>query len=418
MTSKNLNYIPGLDGIRALSAFLVISSHWPNSLLSLPFGWIGVNIFFVLSGFLIARILINNRQQSFKKYISSFYFKRALRIFPLYYGFLTLSLLLVLFITYSAPFLLSLNEWKDIYWGTIHDFPYCFTYTYNLRANLSPLIHVPTSSDKLDGHLWSLCLEEQFYLIFPFLVYFLSLKNLKITTISILISCPLLRLWGVLYGEPHFTDHYWLGETFYTNIFCQADALFMGVGLAIFDVKIIKPYLTFVIVLLLWLLTGVTCLVFIRQAGWNSLAAIKSLGYDPPSNWFLESTKYWLINIRPFYQYTIVNLLAVSLILPAIKGRPLFLLIFQNKGIAYLGKISYGIYVFHYPILSILIFIGNTKLGGWYNLTNRPFPEICAYMIYIAITLIVAHLSYQYFEKRFLKYKTVPIKKLSPIVQY
>lgn len=406
MEENNLKYIPGLDGIRALAAFLVISTHWPNNMLSLKFGWMGVNIFFVLSGFLITRILINEKQQSFKKYISRFYYKRILRIFPLYYAFLFFSLLMVLLVSNISPLLLESKEWKDIYIGVVRELPYCLTYTYNLKDNLSHFIHFPVGSPVFFGHLWSLCVEEQFYFIFPFLVYFLSIKNLKRAVVALLIFCPLLRLWAVLSVNNQTIDPTWLGETFYTNTFCQSDALFTGVALAIFDFKSMKPYVSFFIMVTIWLLTGLACLICVRNAGWTHLTAVKSLGYDFPGYWFTEKTNYWFINIRPFYQYTMVNLLAASLILPAINGRPIFPRIFLNKKITYLGKISYGIYVFHFPLITLFVLLGNLKLGGWFGFSNRPIVEIGMFIIYISIVILSAHLSYQYFEKRFLKYKT------------
>jgi peptidoglycan/LPS O-acetylase OafA/YrhL len=410
MVNKKLKYLPGLDGIRALAAFLVISTHWPNNMLSLKFGWMGVNIFFVLSGFLITRILLNEKQQSFKRYISHFYYKRTLRIFPLYYAFLIVSFLLIILLTYYMPHLLNYSEWKGAYLATTKDFPYYFTYTYNLKINLRYFAHLPDSSNKFFGHLWSLSLEEQFYLIFPFLVYFLSFKNLKIVTIAILITCPLLRLWGVLYGVHKVTDLYWFGEFFYLNTFCQSDALFTGVALAIFDIKQLKPYFTFFIMAAVWLFVGLTCFIFLRKAGYF-LVEFKSLGFNFPGFWFSEKTAYWFINIRPFYQYTIVNLLAASLILPAINGNPLFPRIFQNKQITYLGKISYGIYVFHSPVLAVFMLIADSKLGGWFAFTNNPIIETGCFMIYVSVVILIAHISYQYFEKRILKYKTTSVNK-------
>lgn len=409
MGVKQLKYLPGLDGIRALAAFLVISTHWPNNMLSLKFGWMGVNIFFVLSGFLITRILLNEKQQSFKAYISHFYYKRTLRIFPLYYAYLCISFFLIILLTYYLPNLLNYDEWKGAYQAATKDAPYYFTYTYNLKINLRYFMHLPDSSNKFFGHLWSLSLEEQFYLIFPFLVYFLTLKNLKIVTIIILILCPLLRLWGVVYGVHKVTDLYWLGEFFYSNTFCQADALFTGVALAIFRIKDFKPYLTFFIMAAIWFFTGITCFIFLRKAGYF-LVEFKSLGYNFPGFWFFEKTPYWIINIRPFYQYTIVNLLAASLILPAINGRSLFPSIFQNKQVTYLGKISYGIYVFHSPLLALFIMIADSKLGGWHNFTKPPIIEIGCFLIYVSTVILTAHISYRYFESKILKYKTSRVK--------
>ena len=404
MKENSLKYLPGLDGIRALAAFLVISTHWPNNMLSLKFGWIGVNIFFVLSGFLITRILLNSKQKGFRDYITWFYYNRALRIFPLYYAFLIVSFLLVLAFTYCLPDLLNYSDWKTAYYAITHDLPYYLTYTYNLKINLRPLLHLPDSSNRYFAHLWSLALEEQFYLIFPFLVYFASIKTLKITTIVILILCPLMRLCGVVYGTTMVSDHYWLGELFYSNTFCQADALFTGAALAIFNIKSIKPYLTFFCAALAWLSLGLICFIFLRKAGYF-LVPFKSFGYDFPGFWFDERTNHWFINIRPFYQYTLVNLLAASLILPAINGKPIFPVLFQNRGIAYLGKISYGIYIFHNPIMAVFILVADVNLGGWYRLTQNPFAEIACFLLYIAVVISIAHLSFRYFEKSFLKYK-------------
>ncbi|HTK18626.1 MAG TPA: acyltransferase [Mucilaginibacter sp.] len=404
MQDNSLKYIAGLDGIRALAAFLVISTHWPNNMLSLKFGWIGVNIFFVLSGFLITRILLNSKQKGFRDYITGFYYNRALRIFPLYYAFLFISLLLIVAFTYVIPGLLAYSDWKAAYSSITHDLPYYLTYTYNLKINLRLLFHLPESSNHYFAHLWSLALEEQFYLIFPFVVYFASRKTLKIITIIILALCPLLRLWGVLYGVHMVSDHYWLGELFYSNTFCQADALFTGAALAIFNIRSIKPYFTFFVTAFLWLLVGFTCFIFLRKAGYF-LVPFKSFGYDFPGFWFLERTGYWFINIRPFYQYTLVNLLAVALILPAINGTPVFPVVFQNKRISYLGKISYGIYVFHNPIMAVFVLIADLNFGGWYKLTQNPLAEIASFLLYLAVVICIAHLSFTYFEKRFLKYK-------------
>lgn len=404
-TSVNkLQYIPGLDGIRALAAFLVVSTHWPNNMLSLKFGWVGVNIFFVLSGFLITRILINEKPRSFKNYISAFYYKRALRIFPLYYAYLIIAFLLILFFTNRYPHLLNYTDWKTAYQATIHDFPYYLTYTYNLKINLRYFIHMPDSSNRFFGHLWSLSLEEQFYLLFPFLVYFATLRTLKTVTICVLIICPLLRLWGALYGTHMVSDHYWLGELFYSNTFCQADALFTGAALAVFNIKQARPYFTFFAITALWLLVGMICFIYLRKSGYF-LVPFKSFGYDFPGFWFDEKTPYWFINIRPFYQYSLVNLLAAALILPAINGRSLFPAIFQKKPITYLGKISYGIYIFHAPVLALFILLIDTQFGGWYHLTRSPFIEIICFIIYIIAVIGIAHLSYEYFEKKILKYK-------------
>lgn len=410
MTTK-LNYIGSLNGIRALAALLVISTHWPGNLLSLKFGWIGVNLFFVLSGFLITRILlVEKEERSFKTYISNFYYKRSLRIFPLYYFFLLLCGGGILLFSINIPSLLHNETFAEGYKAVKNDMPYYLTYTYNLKINLRYLFNLPDSSNQFFGHLWSLAIEEQFYLIFPFVVYFASLKNLKRIIIALLVICPLIRLWATIYGIHLFSDKYWLGEFIYSNTFCQADALATGAALAVFNFRLKKPYLFFLITGATWLTIGVIQLYFLRQAGYF-LVEGKSLGYNFPAFWFMQPTSHFLINIRPFYIYTLINLLAVSLILPAVVGKPLFSRFFSSRFMDYLGRISYGIYVYHNPLIAaLLILLSSFGLTNLFH-QNSLFQVIC-FISYFIVLITISHLSFQYFEKKFLKFKHLsPIRK-------
>ena len=126
-------------------------------------------------------------------------------------------------------------------------------------------------------------------MFFLFWYIFFSLKNLKIVTITILILCPLIAPVGeFLRGTlDEVTDLYWFGEFFYSNTFCQSDALFMGVALAIFDIKQLKPYLTFFITAAVWLFVGLTCFIFLRKAGYF-LVESKSLGFNFPASLVLR----------------------------------------------------------------------------------------------------------------------------------
>ncbi|MDB4926959.1 acyltransferase [Mucilaginibacter sp.] len=395
---NKLDYIPGLDGIRALAAFLVISTHWPNNSISLKFGWIGVNIFFVLSGFLITRILVNEKSKDFKPYIRNFFFKRALRILPIYYLFFLVTTLIILFTYWFIP-VLSHNEVILSAINSIkYDLPAYLTFTFNTKLNLAYFFNWHISSNHFSGHVWSLAVEEQFYLIFPFIVYFSDTRTLKKIIISIIIICPLMRLWAAIVGVHLVTNSYWLGEFFYTNTFCQADALATGALLALFPIKIRFPYLNFFIVLTICIAVGLTCLFFLRKAGYF-LVAGKSLGFDFPGYWFVEKTSWFFINIRAFYQYTLVNLFAFVLIAPAIVKKPIFPSIFTSKPIIYLGKISYGIYLFHSPILAFFM-LAATFFGGWVIITSNPVIDLCFFIVYLAIVIIMAHLSYKYFERR------------------
>ncbi len=117
----------------------------------LPFGWVGVQIFFVLSGYLITRLLVEARGERLRSYLRTFYGRRSLRIFPLYF-----AVILVCWLALSAG--ISLN-------GVAAGLPFAATYTYNLFHASSHFEH-----SKLITHFWSLCVEEQFYLVWPFLI--------------------------------------------------------------------------------------------------------------------------------------------------------------------------------------------------------------------------------------------------------
>lgn len=158
-----------LDGVRGLAILLVMSYHFTmgmsgQSLYSrllfklTTVGWCGVNLFFVLSGFLITGILYDTRSASHR--FRNFYMRRALRIFPLYYG-----TLLVLF-----GLLPWMNRWTDGFKGIEHAWPWLWTYSTNLLILLQgkwfPL-----------SHFWSLAVEEHFYLVWPLVVFTLDRKS-------------------------------------------------------------------------------------------------------------------------------------------------------------------------------------------------------------------------------------------------
>src|SRR5260370_3776566 len=158
-----LRHIKALDGLRGAAILLILYDHlfWSNSQSGNRFfdflnqvrdsSWVGVNLFFALSGFLITGILFETLHDS--NYFRTFYARRALRIFPLYYGFLFVLLAL------TKPLHFQWNGWQY----------YHLTYTSNLALWR---YHVPLILPNFNiNHFWSLDVEEQFYLICPFVVY-------------------------------------------------------------------------------------------------------------------------------------------------------------------------------------------------------------------------------------------------------
>jgi peptidoglycan/LPS O-acetylase OafA/YrhL len=210
--------ITELDGLRALAVLLVFLNHYAP-VESMPWlaplrrvGWTGVDIFFVLSGFLITGILLDTR---FHKtgYYKTFYIRRSLRIFPLYYGLLTAVLLVMSVSRNGSELREMIARWGHPAW--------LYTYLANVKiavSNISPSSYfVP---------MWSLHVEEQFYLVFPFLVRRLPLTQLKRVLIGAVIAAPLIRL-GLLWLFPARP------LLQYMLLPCRMDALALGALAAI-----------------------------------------------------------------------------------------------------------------------------------------------------------------------------------------
>ena len=158
-----------LDGLRGIAIALVVLFHFGL----FPPGWVGVQLFFVLSGYLISDILLTEKGKPFPAYLSRFYWRRSLRIFPLYFFYLIIT---------SALFAAT-NEPKSFE----IDWPFLVTYTTNFgRLRVSDV--GPAFS-----HLWSLAVEEQFYLLWPLAVYFCSLASLRRIILATIVLSPVVR---------------------------------------------------------------------------------------------------------------------------------------------------------------------------------------------------------------------------------
>ena len=172
--------VPELDGIRAIAIWMVLLAHAlfgfanaPGALAFLPVpalqilshGWLGVDLFFLLSGFLITGILMNAKSRP--HYFRNFYIRRVLRIMPLYF---TVIIVWSFFYTNAGSYFLLSSVFG---------------------ANLSYLLHVPEPHGP--GVLWSLAVEEHFYLVWPLIVLVLSRRSLLLVSAAIFASMPLLR---------------------------------------------------------------------------------------------------------------------------------------------------------------------------------------------------------------------------------
>jgi peptidoglycan/LPS O-acetylase OafA/YrhL len=422
-------YLSSLDGYRGIGTWFVILHHVPFIFIRTPFGyfWWVLQSFFVLSGFLLTRILIKEKEKGypFFKYAKTFLLRRFYRIFPLYWAFLAFfGILLLLFGITKIPLYADLmQEYKQ-------NWIWLWTYTYNFKELINTLQGLNCNISPFFSHLWSLSVEEQFYVILPFLVYFLSMKNLKRVILAIIILSPLIRLgtyfifhdlaFSAEYAE-YFKDDDHLRESWLTVIILRStwtnfDCFAFGMALAVWDFKWIKNpkvlfYWVFVIFVAIVTING---LVYARSIDLEAMMANPYFPYKKAVEILPAAiTKLYvalsdhhslLINFQFVYMYTIVNTLSFLIVLSCIRDQPI-LNIFRNEKVIYTGKITYGVYLFHYPLLMfVILFLGpifikvNNKFG------QLPF-ELSMLAVYLPLLWILSHWSYKYFETYFMKLK-------------
>jgi peptidoglycan/LPS O-acetylase OafA/YrhL len=203
--------IPQLDAIRGLAIVLVIlhnqSGVFPSLHLERLFanGWMGVDLFFVLSGFLITGILVDTRQSD--RYFRNFYARRCLRIWPLYYCLIVFMFVIVPLL--RPPEARTVFDKSSPWWA----------YPLFLQNFLIPN---PTSAAGPLAVTWSLAIEEQFYLVWPWIVRYCSLAQVRRLAIFVICLSPALRLYLSFHGV-----------NLYTNVFCRLDGLMAGALLAL-----------------------------------------------------------------------------------------------------------------------------------------------------------------------------------------
>ena len=222
--SDSSQRIPELDGLRGVAILSVLVYHYleqqgptpANSLTHYAqrlvlMGWSGVDLFFVLSGFLIGGILLNARNSH--SYFSTFYARRLFRIMPIYYFWISAYILIVVL---ASGFLLRHSN------SGILPRPDFFVYAHYLFLQNLILFPYAGVAGAWFSHLWSLAVEEQFYLISPVLIRFLSDRVLKVFLIAVMAGAPLLRAW-LRFGTT-------IDRQLITAMMpCRADALAIGI---------------------------------------------------------------------------------------------------------------------------------------------------------------------------------------------
>lgn len=360
------SYYKSLDGFRALAVSMVLMIHarW------MPIGWVGVQMFFVLSGFLITGILVNQKNARFSDYIGQFYWKRSLRIWPLYFLFCGLSAM--------AYFLFHVPETFKTSWLAL------ISYTYNF-ATISP--HFKDSW--YFGHFWTLCIEEQFYLVWPFVVYFLTIQKLRRLVILLIIIGPAIRyLTGVIFGSVFDTSSVYLAVHHMTT--SHIDAFACGALL----VLIPADWRTQLAPRSRQLFFSIGAATILCGLANSYCLTVRGL----PPHWLALGYGDMRFLHQYVWGYTLLNLTSAGLILCLIENC-LLPSVFQHPAAVYLGTISYGIYVWHLPLVQILF---DLWPADYHSLSG-----FARFLALFALTLLLASVSYFYFERFFLRMKQV-----------
>jgi peptidoglycan/LPS O-acetylase OafA/YrhL len=361
--------IKGLTSFRALAFFAIFLYHVNPGpgYLGLQAGYLGVQAFFVLSGFLLTPILIDMRASLNRRdFFIHFYGRRALRIFPLYYSYLVV-VTIVSFVALS----LLVHERIIPLDRFIEQLPWTMTYTYDLYHASNYFEPTPFAT-----HFWSLAVEEQFYLVWPLAIYFIPTEYLKRFLLLVILAGPLMRLSLAMVLDAHILPT--LGQTglaIYILPFSHVDAFAIGGYFALYG-KSRSNYLVWLSILSVVALGMVTSWLSGREFQWDQL------GYGP---FMQDSYKY-------VWGYSVVNLM-FAYVLVHVRDKAFLPTIFENRLLVYLGTISYGLYVFHFPILW-------TVYSTMYKL-----PVIVQIAITLLITVIISALSYEFMEKRMINLK-------------
>jgi peptidoglycan/LPS O-acetylase OafA/YrhL len=362
-------HLPALDGLRGVAVLLVLAFHFAHIdgeggtmervlLGATRAGWAGVDLFFVLSGFLITGILLDARGA--KGYFRAFYLRRVLRIFPLYYAYLAVLFFVVPALLPSVDVKGETQGWLWSYLGNV-----LFAREGGFQA--SPLT----------GHFWSLAVEEQFYLAWPFLVWLLPRRRLAVVCLALVAGAFALRL-AIHRTTINATAAYVLTPA-------RMDALALGALVAIAAreptwwprVRRAAP----------WVLCAAAAAVAGVWVGRGGL-----FGGDP-------AVQVWA--------FTPLGAGFAAILVLAVDGRAGSRLSrgLARPGLRTAGKYSYGLYVLHYPAFLALEGAGLTSavLAGW--LGSRLAGVAAFVLVAGVVTFAGALLSWHLLEKRFLRWK-------------
>jgi peptidoglycan/LPS O-acetylase OafA/YrhL len=359
-----LGHLLQLDGVRFVAVALVLFDHWMAERVFLPLGSLGVTIFFVLSGFLISRILLAGRDKLNEPgkggagtYFKTFYARRTIRIFPIYY-----ITLIILFVLNETP----VRE------------------TFGWLALYASNLYIATKQTWMGtvDHLWSLAVEEQVYLFMPLLLFLLPKRWVPLTALLMLVGSVGLRYGLMRTGQPWFIG--------YVLMPTCLDAFGLGLLMAylwLYQRTWFERLFSNSAGVVLGILLFIGCIVGQR---WLTAAT----GATDPHNIFSHVWERLAASILGFF--------LIGRAIVGFKGPAKWVL--ENPASQYLGQISYGIYLFHNFVFNVYHtpathFVPRLwrKLVSWMPFLDTTYAFQFAY--FAAITITLASISWYLIEK-------------------
>lgn len=393
MTNRDTRFIT-LDGLRGFAILLVVIAHarlvwlletapihgWETRLLQvMDFNWIAMEWFFAMSGFLVTGILLRTRSDN--RFFRNFYWRRVLRIFPVYYGFLALYL-------FVLPLLINARGNPHSAYAFVADHQgWYWSYT----ANFLIAQHGAWLGEM--SHFWSLSVEEHFYLLWPLAVYFLSGRSILVLSAAAIVASTGLRAYLTWWAG-------WPTVSVYVMTITRLDSILMGSMLAV----------------LMGARTDLSRLLWLRAP----LTAL-SAGFAPILIWLYAREGHFaalgeaartqqqghLYPAVTVFGYLMVGVMSCALIVWLLTGseRNWLVRLFSVRPLRALARYSYAIYVFHFLVLGMF----HTSPLSMLNLSeafgSRALGLFTGFTLQFAVTLAVAWLSWHGCEKHVLKMK-------------
>ena len=378
--AKSERHVRALDGVRGIAILLVLAVHL-RAMNVLPqdlaithrlaqlfsWGWSGVDLFFVLSGFLITGILLDTKTAENRAL--AFYARRVLRIFPLYYIVLTGCLGVYILFRHSPHGIAA--SFPTYSFPTYKGFFSYFIYLQNWWMPFKETDHL-----RILGHFWSLAVEEQFYLLWPWFVWNASRRRLVLACVCGFVAAFALR-WFFLTWYSALT-----GWFVYMNVLTRMDALLAGAfcAIAVREVKLMNwvrrsaPFLAVITV------AGLLAIILIAREIWEAHYYTQVYGYS------LLAVAYSFLVLSAYRYSGTCN--------------PLDRLL-SSRVLRIFGKYSYGIYVYQGFVENLGFHFFSRY--SWWGRSVASATLISA--LWIAIPFGIAVLSYRFLETPFLRLK-------------